>query len=180
MAKTTIALIFKFPTVDTVKYRISIFILVWRLFKFRMLSWITLPTLILDVINERSQLSVKVRLFGYHFWTMNVCIRYSVSHIITYPYLFAGYQGNHQNFEKSLVFHKLWLIWIRLKQKKKTKNLEKKIQNGRLKKTWVFQPPPKAEQFSPKFHRLVLGFIGLIDAKGINVTQPIWPSGCLT
>ena len=37
---------------------------------------------------------------------------------------------------------------------------------------------PKAEQLSPKFHRLVLGLVGLIDAKGINVTQPIWPSGC--
>jgi hypothetical protein len=40
------------------------------------------------------------------------------------------------------------------------------------------QLPPKAEQFLPKFHRLVIGLVGLIDAKGINVTQPIWPSGC--
>ena len=31
----------------------------------------------------------------------------------------------------------------------------------------VFQTPPKAEQFSPKFH-------GLIDAKGIDVALPIW------
>ena len=41
-----------------------------------------------------------------------------------------------------------------------------------------FSTSPKAEQFSPKFHRLVLGIVGLIDAKGINVTQPIWLSGC--
>jgi hypothetical protein len=34
-------------------------------------------------------------------------------------------------------------------------------------KSRVFQPPPKAEQFSPKFH-------GLIDAKGIDVALPIW------
>ena len=38
----------------------------------------------------------------------------------------------------------------------------------------VFQPPPKAEQFPPKFHRLVLGLIELIDAKGIDVAQGIW------
>ena len=41
-----------------------------------------------------------------------------------------------------------------------------------------FSTSPKAEQFSPKFHRLVLGIVGLIDAKGINVTQPTWSSGC--
>jgi len=38
----------------------------------------------------------------------------------------------------------------------------------------------KAEQFPPKFQGLVLGLVELIDAKGINVTQPIWLSGCLT
>ena len=54
---------------------------------------------------------------------------------------------------------------------------EKKIQNGRIKKQ-SFQLPPKAEQLSPKFHRLVLGLVELIDAEGINATQPIWPSGC--
>ena len=43
-----------------------------------------------------------------------------------------------------------------------------------------FSTTPKAEQLSPNFHRLVLGLVGLIDAKGTNVTQPIWPSGCPT
>ena len=38
-----------------------------------------------------------------------------------------------------------------------------------------FSTSPKAEQFLPKFHGLVLGFVGLIDAKGIDVAQPIWP-----
>ena len=57
---------------------------------------------------------------------------------------------------------------------------EKKNSKWPTQKNWVFQPPPKAEQFSPKFHRLVLGLVGLIDAKGINVTQPILPSGCPT
>ena len=32
-----------------------------------------------------------------------------------------------------------------------------------------------AEQFPPKFHGLVLGLVGLIDAKGIDLAQPIWP-----
>ena len=38
-------------------------------------------------------------------------------------------------------------------------------------KSRVFQLPPKAEQLLPKFYRLVLGLVGLIDAKGINMTQ---------
>ena len=54
---------------------------------------------------------------------------------------------------------------------------EKKIQ-WLTQKNWVCQLPPKAEQLLPKFHRLVLGLVGLIDAKGINVTQPTWTSGC--
>ena len=37
-----------------------------------------------------------------------------------------------------------------------------------------FSTSPKAEQFPPKFHGLVLGFVGLIDAKGIDVAQSIW------
>ena len=39
----------------------------------------------------------------------------------------------------------------------------KKNQNGRHKKS------PKAEQFPPKFHGLVLGLVGLIDVKDIDV-----------
>ena len=37
-----------------------------------------------------------------------------------------------------------------------------------------FSTSPKAEQFPPKFHGLVLGLIGLIDAKNIDVAQSIW------
>ena len=43
-----------------------------------------------------------------------------------------------------------------------------------------FSTLPKIEQFPPKFHGLVLGLVELIDDKGINVTQPIWSSGCPT
>ena len=38
-----------------------------------------------------------------------------------------------------------------------------------------FSTSPKTEQFPPKFHGLVLGLLGLNDAKGIKVAQPIWP-----
>ena len=63
---------------------------------------------------------------------------------------------------------------------KKNFFFEKKNSKWPTQKNWVFQPPPKAEQLSPKFHRLVLGLVELIDAKGINVTQSMWPWGWLT
>ena len=44
----------------------------------------------------------------------------------------------------------------------------------------VFQPPPQAEQFPPKFHGLVLGLVELNDVKGIDETQPIWLRDCPT
>ena len=34
-----------------------------------------------------------------------------------------------------------------------------------------FSTSPKAEQFLPKFHVLVLGLVGLIDVKYINMTK---------
>ena len=55
--------------------------------------------------------------------------------------------------------------------------LKKKFKMADSKKL-SFSTSSKAEQFLPKFHGLVLGLVGLIDAKGINVTQPIWSSGC--
>ena len=48
------------------------------------------------------------------------------------------------------------------------KKMKKKIQNGRFSKS------PILEKNLRKFHRLVLGLVGLIDAKAINVAQPIW------
>jgi hypothetical protein len=55
--------------------------------------------------------------------------------------------------------------------------LKKKIQNGRLKKGH-FPAPPILNIFLWKFHGLVLGLVELIDAKGIDVAQPIWLWGC--
>jgi hypothetical protein len=38
-----------------------------------------------------------------------------------------------------------------------------------------FPVPPILSIFSQKLHGLVLGLVELIDAKGIDVAQPIWP-----
>ena len=51
---------------------------------------------------------------------------------------------------------------------------EKKIKMADSKKL-SFSTSPKAEQFPPKFHGLVLGLVGLNDAKGIDFAQPMWP-----
>ena len=57
--------------------------------------------------------------------------------------------------------------------KKQKKNFEKKIKNGRLKKTEFFNSANS--QYLKKNHGLVLGLVGLLDTKGIDVAQPIWP-----
>ena len=60
-----------------------------------------------------------------------------------------------------------------MKQKKKSEKKVKKKCPNTIKLS--FSTSPKAEQFPLKFHGLVLGSLGLIDAKGIDVVQPIWP-----
>ena len=57
--------------------------------------------------------------------------------------------------------------------KKIKKKFEKKFKMADSKKL-SFSTSPKAEQFPPKFHGLVLGLVGLIDAKGIDLAQLIW------
>ena len=62
-----------------------------------------------------------------------------------------------------------------------TEMKQKKIQNGRLRKFKMaaskkphFPAPPILNIFSWKFHGLVLGLVGLIDAKDIGVAQSLW------
>ena len=43
-----------------------------------------------------------------------------------------------------------------------------------------FSKPRILKIFSRKFQGLGLGLVGLIDAKGIDVAQPIWLRDCLT
>ena len=61
---------------------------------------------------------------------------------------------------------------MRMKQKKcffeEKKSKWPIFQNG------CFFKSPILEKFLQKFHRLVLGLVGLTDANGIDVAQPIW------
>ena len=50
----------------------------------------------------------------------------------------------------------------------KEKKIGKKFKMADSKKL-SFSTSPKAEQFPPKCHGLVLGLVGIIDAKGIDV-----------
>ena len=45
----------------------------------------------------------------------------------------------------------------------------------KIRKWPSFSIPPILNIFFQKFHGLVLGLMGLIDTKGIDVAQPIWP-----
>jgi hypothetical protein len=49
---------------------------------------------------------------------------------------------------------------------------QKKIKMANSKKL-RFSKRPILKKFSQNFYRLVLGLVGLIDAKGIDVGQPI-------
>ena len=67
---------------------------------------------------------------------------YSVSHISIHPPDFSENQGNHQNLVPSLVYNKVWLIWIDLKQffffEKKIKMAEsKKLSFSTTTKSWA-------------------------------------------
>ena len=84
---------------------------------------------------------------------------------------------NNKSWVKSILTNNLWLIFMGMKQF--FCFLKKKFNMADSKKL-SFSTTPKAEQFLPKFHGLVLGVVRLIDAKGIDLAQPIWPSGCLT
>ena len=56
-------------------------------------------------------------------------------------------------------------------KKQKTKQ---KFKMANLKKA-RFPAPPILNIFLQKIRGLVLGLVGLIDAEGIGVAQPIWP-----
>ena len=51
---------------------------------------------------------------------------------------------------------------------------EKKNPKWPIFKMAVFQNRQFSKKFLRKFHKSVLGLLGLIDAKAINVAQPIW------
>ena len=57
--------------------------------------------------------------------------------------------------------------------------LKKKFTTADSKKP-TFSKSPILKKFLWKFYGLVLGLVGLIDAKGIDVAQPIWSWDCPT
>jgi hypothetical protein len=68
------------------------------------------------------------------------------------------------------------LDWFSCKMKqKKYIFLENKFKMDNSKMSFLKSPILKT--FSRKFHRLVFGLVELIDAKGIDVAQHIWPWG---
>ena len=90
-----------------------------------------------------------------YFFTKETLV-YTVLHIFRQVLFGAGNQGNHQNFEKSLLSYKCWLIFIGMKQKK-IFFLKNKIQNGRLKKTEFFNYPQKLSNCRQNFTDWSLG-----------------------
>ena len=60
-----------------------------------------------------------------------------------------------------------------MKQKKKIK-IKKKFKMADSKKM-SFSKSPILKKNLRKFYRLVPGLVGLIDAKGIDMAQRIWP-----
>ena len=69
-------------------------------------------------------------------------------------------------------FH--WFSWGWSRKRKKIEKKRFKMADS------IFSIPPILNIFSRKFQGLVLGWVGQIDAKGIDVAQPIWSSGCPT
>ena len=63
---------------------------------------------------------------------------------------------------------------MRMKQKKPFFCKKKKKSKSRFSKS------PILKKISQNFHRLVPGLVELIDAKGIDGAQRIWPGGCPT
>jgi len=90
----------------------------------------------------------------------------------------AGTQGNHQNFDPSLLTNKLRLVFMEMKQNNFF-FLKKKFKMADWKKGH-FSKSPILDISLWKFNGLVLGLVGLNDAKGIDLAQPIWSSGCPT
>ena len=83
--------------------------------------------------------------------------------------MLAGNHGNHQNFDPSL------LVSLIVSHGDEAKKIDKKDSKMADSKKLRFSKSPILNFFSRKFYRMVLGLIGLIDAKGIDVAQSVWP-----
>jgi hypothetical protein len=107
------------------------------------------------------------------FWIWGVQIlsgqiKYTVVCILVRMKSFLRFWRNHSYLvQKKMIPHmKAFGVFNKMKQKKKI--LKKKVQNGRLKKGH-FPAQPILNIFLWNFFELVLGLVGLIDAKDIDV-----------
>jgi hypothetical protein len=73
---------------------------------------------------------------------------YTVLHFFAQVLFWDGNQGNHQNFDPSILSYKFVLIFMGMKQKKIKMANSKKLS---------FSIPPILNIFSQKFQGLVLG-----------------------
>ena len=80
---------------------------------------------------------------------------YTVLHMFRQVLFWAENQDNHQNFKKTLLSYKLWLVFMQMKHFFFF-FFEKKIQNGRLKKCSFSSSANSQYFFLQKFHGLVL------------------------
>ena len=110
-----------------------------------------------------------------HPWIINEM--YTAGWNVWGDWFLAVNHHNHKSWVPSILTHNLWLIFTGMKQFFFLK--KKKNQNGRLKKRSFFKIA-NSQYFLWKFHELVLGLVKLIDVKGIDVAQLIWPWGCPT
>ena len=88
-------------------------------------------------------------------------------HIFAQGLFWARNQNNHQNFDLFLLPNG------DVKKRERKKWLTQK-------KKQSFSKPPSLNIFSPELQGLVLECKGIINTKGINLSQPIWSSDCPT
>ena len=97
---------------------------------------------------------------------------YTVLHMFTQVLFWAGNQDNHQNFDPSLLPKKLWQTFMGMKQKHIFYLFFFKIADS--KKTEIFKTANSQNLFTKIFE-----IVPWVDAKGIDVAQPIWLRDCL-
>ena len=78
------------------------------------------------------------RCVSLHFRPVILNYGYTRNRNVLTMWFLAGNQGNHQNFDPSLLANNLWRFFMRIKQKKFLFS-KKKFQNGRLKKSAFFK-----------------------------------------
>ena len=96
-----------------------------------------------------------------------ISVHCTVLHLFTQVLFCTGNQGNHQNFDI-------------LANQETLNDFNEDEAKMAVSKKLSFSKSPILHIFSRKFQGLVLGSVGYIDAKGIDVAQPIWLSGCPT